>query len=239
MRRIFHIIVRWTRRMGLDHLWPIAAYLTLYMIWFTILEHVERSHYIEVSFALDQHIPLVEAFVVPYLSWFLFIMIGIFYTYFMDRDAFDEMSTILMIGMTAFLVISTFFPNQQGLRPTELTSDGLFADALRRIWSVDTPTNVFPSIHVFNSAAVEYGLLKAHAGTKRNPVFQILTMTWTILIILSTVLIRQHSVLDMISALALIAVSWVLVSKKGMVLRFEGWDAYVDRVMDEVKSRAD
>ena len=64
------------------------------------------------------------------------------------------------------------------------------------IYSVDTPTNVLPSIHVYNSigamAAIAHSTsLKKHRGVLG------------ILIIFSTVFLKQHSITDVIAALAM------------------------------------
>ena len=70
------------------------------------------------------------------------------------------------------------------------------------IYSVDTPTNVLPSIHVYNSigamAAIAHSTsLKKHRGV------QISSYVLGILIIFSTVFLKQHSITDVIAALAM------------------------------------
>lgn len=69
------------------------------------------------------------------------------------------------------------------------------------IYSMDTPTNVLPSIHVYNSigamAAIAHSTsLKKHRGV------QIGSYVLGILIIFSTVFLKQHSITDVIAALA-------------------------------------
>ena len=53
--------------------------------------------------------------------------------------------------MTVFLLISTFFPNIQHLRPLKMPRDNVFTHLVLLLQKVDTPTNLWPSIHVYNS----------------------------------------------------------------------------------------
>lgn len=64
----------------------------------------------------------------------------------------------LGVGMTLFLIISFVYPNGQNLRP-ELTGEGPFIQAVQLLYQTDTPTNIFPSIHVFNAVACCVALL--------------------------------------------------------------------------------
>ena len=52
---------------------------------------------------------------------------------------------------------------------------------------------------------------------------------WSVLIILSTVFIKQHSVFDMITALLLIAVCYFRIYRENAAFRFEKWDAFALR----------
>ena len=70
------------------------------------------------------------------------------------------------------------------------------------IYSVDTPTNVLPSIHVYNSIGAMAAI--AHSTSlKKHRVVQIGSYVLGILIIFSTVFLKQHSITDVIAALAM------------------------------------
>lgn len=58
--------------------------------------------------------------------------------------------------MTIFLIVSYAYPNAQHLRPVEFPRDNIFTDVVRWLYKTDTPTNILPSIHVFNSLAHPY-----------------------------------------------------------------------------------
>ena len=73
----------------------------------------------------------------------------VLYVQYKWKEYYQLMIT-LGIGMTLFLVISLVFPNGQDLRPV-LSGNSIFIQAVQFIYHTDTPTNVLPSIHVFNS----------------------------------------------------------------------------------------
>ncbi len=73
----------------------------------------------------------------------------------------------------------------------------MFTDMVRWLYRTDTPTNVLPSIHVFNSLAVHMSLtnceaLRDHKGVGMDHWFL------TLLIIMSTMFLKQHSVIDVL-----------------------------------------
>jgi membrane-associated phospholipid phosphatase len=114
--------------------------------------------------------------------------------------------------MTVCLVIYTFWPNGHYLRVNldSLGRKNIFITVLSRLYRVDTATNVFPSIHVFNSVGALIAI------NKNSRLRQIKWLQWfvfvlTVLISLSTVFLKQHSVLDVFGALALNVIMYVIV----------------------------
>lgn len=183
------------------HAW-VLLYGFIYMPWFCYLEKHRFSHYYLIHSPLDDYIPFVEYFIVPYLLWFLFIAVTIAYFFFTDRKGYYQLTAFLFTGMTIFLIICTVFPNELNLRPHTFANDTVFTRLVQQLYSTDTPTNVLPSIHVYNSlgAAIAIGhsqALKKHRG------IQFVSYGLAGLIILSTMFLKQHSVTDVIAAVAL------------------------------------
>ena len=118
----------------------------------------------------DEQIPFCEYFIVPYLLWFLFVAVTVFYFMFFNKNQWKEYYQLIITlgtGMTLFLIISLVFPNGQDLRPV-LTGDSIFIKAVQMIYHTDTPTNVLPSIHVFNSLACCVAILKNQRKYKKS-----------------------------------------------------------------------
>ncbi len=233
MKRLLYPIMRWSSRNELYHGWPMAFYLIGYLVYFNIIEMIPRTYYLRIALPIDRVIPFCEIFVVPYLSWFFFVTIGLVVSYRKDRDAYDAMSTTLMIGMTIFLLISTFLPNRQPLRLIEMPRDNVFTRLVAWLWTTDTPTNVWPSIHVFNTAAVWMAVMKSGQPFFKRLSVRIGITVWSVLIILSTVFIKQHSMFDMLTALGLIAVCYIRIYIEHGVFRFKKWDAFALKIEAE------
>ena len=174
----------------------IAVFFIVYMITFSYIEDRDVHHYI-IHTTIDDQIPFCEYFIVPYLLWFLFVAVTVFYFMFFNKNQWKEYYQLIITlgtGMTLFLIISLVFPNGQDLRPV-LTGDSIFIKAVQMIYHTDTPTNVLPSIHVFNSLAVYFAIHHCQA-LKDRKWLQRGALILSVLIILSTMFIKQHSVID-------------------------------------------
>ena len=144
---------------------------------------------------------------VPYLLWFLFIPYGVIYVGVHSKRDFYKLFLFLFGAMVAANLAFTLFPNAQNLRPTICSSDPLSMLA-KWIYSVDTPTNVCPSIHVVDSIAVNAALQHSAAFSAKRP-RKIASSVLTVLICLSTVFMRQHSVFDVICGIVLSAFFYI------------------------------
>ena len=151
------------------HAW-VLLYGLIYMPWFCYLEKRQTIHYL-IHSPLDDYIPFVEYFIIPYLLWFVFLAVTGAYFFFTNRRDFYRLAAFLCSGMTIFLIVCTIFPNGLNLRPVTFPRENIFTDLVRMIYSMDTPTNVLPSIHVYNSigamAAIAHSTsLKKHRGVQ-------------------------------------------------------------------------
>lgn len=191
------------------HAW-VFLYALIYMPWFIYLEkHVTKNYYL-IHSPLDDYIPFVEYFIVPYLLWFLFIALAIGYFFFTDTKGFYQLTAFLFTGMTIFLIICTVFPNGLDLRPVIFERDNIFVELVRHLYTTDTSTNVLPSIHVFNSIGVMIAVSHSEALKKHRRI-QFFSYAMGLLIILSTMFLKQHSVTDVIAAAAMACVIYPLV----------------------------
>ncbi len=192
------------------HAW-VFLYFFIYMPWFTYLEKRESGvkHYL-IHSPLDDYIPFVEYFIVPYLLWFIFMVVMVLYFFFTSKKEFYDLFLFLVLGMTAFLIISTVFPNGLALRPTTFARVNIFVDLVKRLYATDTPTNVLPSIHVFNSVAIAIAARRS-ASLKQHPVWRRGSYVIAALIVMSTMFLKQHSVTDVIAAFVMIAILYQII----------------------------
>ena len=109
--------------------------------------------------------------------------------------------------MTLFLVISTLYPNGHLLRPTEFPRHNIFTFAVQLLYQAVTPTNIFPSIHVFNSIAAHRALVN-NPRLGRNRLIRGGSFVLMVSIILATMFLKQHTILDVVVALAMARICW-------------------------------
>lgn len=178
------------------HAW-VFLYIFIYMPWFYYLEkHVTAdSDFHLIHAAVDDYIPFIEYFIVPYLLWFAFIAVTFLWFFFHDVSGFYKMAAFLFTGMTIFLIISTIYPNGLDLRPVQFERDNIFVDMVKMLYKADTPTNVLPSIHVFNSIGVCIAISHNKTLSSRK-VIHYGSLVLGISIILATMFLKQHSVID-------------------------------------------
>lgn len=175
----------------------IVVYMLFYLLGFTIVEHAGHRHYHLIHSVIDDMIPFCEYFIIPYYLWFAFVAVGICWFVFFckNRREYYQMASVLAIGMTIFLVVSCVFPNMQDLRPTVFERQNIFTKMVEALYAADTPTNILPSIHVFNSLALFFAL-NSSEQLRRYRAVRAGAGILAVLIILSTMFLKQHSVVD-------------------------------------------
>ena len=193
--------------------WPAfgAVFLFLEQIFPRFWESLTGRElvYYNVVSRLDLQIPFCEWFVIPYYFWFLFLVGMLFYGLVFDRQAFRNYMRFIILTYSAAAGIYILFPNMQTLRPVLSSGGGGLVGVVRGLYAFDTNTNVCPSIHVLGAIGVCLSGLHSkclgHVGWK---LFFVLS---TLLICLSTVFLKQHSVIDVYAALILSAAAYPLV----------------------------
>ena len=183
------------------HLWW-QVYWLFYLPWFTYLEKTVTKQFHIIHMTLDDYIPFCEYFIVPYLLWFAYIALGIGYFALKNRNEYYNLCKILFLGMTVFLIVSTIYPNGHFLRPTTFARDNIFVDMVQMLYAADTSTNLFPSIHVYNSIALNAVVWHCD-DFKQNRFVRYSSIILMVFIILATMFLKQHSIFDVITGILL------------------------------------
>ncbi len=178
----------------------LLLYWPLFGVLFYLMERVVPvKFYYPMYCSFDDLIPFNELFVFPYMFWFVFLVGIHVYTLLYDIDAFRKLMKYIMITYTAALVVFILFPNCQNLRPEEFSRDNFLTRFVADFYQFDTNTNVCPSLHVVGSVAVMTSALNIKRF--QTPAWQVFFIVATVLISISTVFLKQHSVIDIIAAL--------------------------------------
>ncbi len=201
------------------HAIPLLLYGMLYLVWFSKLEKSVTRGYQVIHVFLDDHIPFCEWFVIPYFMWFIYVAAVVGYFFFKDKEDYRKVCIFLFTGMTVFLLVSTFFPNGHHLRPRVMPRNNFLTQWVAWLYQTDTPTNLWPSIHVYNSLGAHFAIIKSKRFEKKNWV-KWFSLVLCISIILSTMFLKQHSVWDVVTALLLASVMYTIVYSTDSVV---GW----------------
>ncbi len=188
----------------------LCFYFLVYLAWFAYLEKTVTTRFHVIHLTIDDYIPFCAVFVIPYLMWFVYVAWGVIYFGFHNKTDYYKLCAFMFTGMTVFLVISTVYPNGHYLRPTSFENENLFTALVQMVYSKDTSTNLFPSIHVYNSIAVHLAVHE-NEELRKHPAAQVASGVMMVSIALSTVFIKQHSMFDVLTAILLAAVMYMVV----------------------------
>lgn len=169
---------------------------------------------------LDDEIPFCPAFIafyiLAYAQWILgFILIA--------REGRTHCYRVLAGEMIAKLMCMVLFialPTRTERPPVE--GSGIFEVLVRIIYATDAPVNLFPSIHCLDSWICFRGAM----GMRKVPRWYAPSMlALTLLVFASTVLVKQHVLVDILAAV-LVGEAGLLLSKRFRVGRvFERMEA--------------
>lgn len=188
------------------------SYGFLYLPWFIYLENNITTYHV-IHMDIDDKIPFLPIFIIPYFLWFLYVAVVLIYEFFTSVPEFKRNCIFLFTGMTIFLIISTVYPNGHHLRPTEYADNSIFAQLVKFLHSTDTATNIFPSIHVYNSIGTHIAVVRSER-LKNNKLLCSASFVLMVSICMSTVFLKQHSMFDVITGFILAAVMYPLVYRR-------------------------
>lgn len=184
-------------------------YWPLFGIVFYMLERVWiRDYYHPMYCTLDDAIPFCELFLIPYLLWFVFMTGMLLYTLFRDVDAFKRMMVFIIVSYSFALLVFALYPNCQELRPESFPRNNVLTQFIEAFYVFDTSTNVCPSLHVLGSTAALFCAWDTvRFGT---PGWKIGFGILAFLISISTVFLKQHSIVDVLIAIPICLIAWKL-----------------------------
>jgi len=182
--------------------WPIFG------IRYLLLENCQRAGgYYPVSCFLDEWIPFLEGFLIPYFLWHGCIIGMHIWLCCTDVPAFIGYSRYLIVSMSISTAIFLIWPTCQNLRPAVFPRENLLTEGVRLLYRLDTNTNVCPSEHVIGS--VGFLLAALHCDRLRMPAKSIPIGAMAVLTASATVFLKQHSLVDVAAAIPVCVLGYV------------------------------
>lgn len=172
-----------------------VGYFVLYFLTENLIP-VESCHPIHCR--LDDLIPFCEYFLIPYVGWYLLIVVSLGYFLLYNVDNFKRLQTYIIITQVVAMAAYIVYPSRQDLRPVVFERENVFTYAISFLYSFDTNTGVCPSLHVAYSLGIASTWLREKTA---SPIWKSFIVVFVILICLSTMFIKQHSAVDVLAAI--------------------------------------
>lgn len=172
-----------------------VVYFILYFLTENLIP-VEKCH--PVWCKLDDIIKFNEYFVIPYVFWYVLIVISLGWFALYNIEGFKNLSKYIIITQAVGMICYIIYPTRQDLRPEVFENENFFTWVLSLIYGFDTNTGVCPSLHCAYSFGIASVWLKEKSAWTWWKVFVFIAV---VLICLSTMFVKQHSAVDVIAAI--------------------------------------
>lgn len=189
------------------HLLFLLGWVGYFSLYFLTENLIPREACYPVYSKLDDLIPFCEYFVIPYVGWYLLIVVSLLYFMLYNPDQFKNLSKFIIITQITAMAVYIIFPNRQDLRPDTFVRDNIFVDIIRILYSFDTSTNVCPSLHVAYSIGIASTWLKEKSASMFCKSFIVI---FCFFVCISVAFVKQHSVVDIFAAIPVcILAEWI------------------------------
>jgi hypothetical protein len=161
------------------------------MNWLTSLRSAPFHLYVPAELA----IPFFPQFIWAYLSMYVLFLLPPF---FMPAAHMPALGKQLIAGSLASALSFLFLPAKLGF-VRQLPASAPYTAIYGRVFSLDRPYNLVPSLHVIFSAAIALA-----CADFARPLARAGLLVWLGVIVASTVFVHQHHLLDLAAALAIV-----------------------------------
>lgn len=181
-----------------SHLKLLLGWVGYFILYFLTENLIPVEKCMPVHMWLDDVIPFCEWFLLPYVFWYVLIVISLGYFLLYNVDSFKRLQSYIIVTQVVAMVIYILFPTRQDLRPAVFERENILTSCVAFLYSFDTNTGVCPSLHVAYSLGIASVWLKQKDASW---LWKSFVTVCVILICLSTMFIKQHSAVDFFAAL--------------------------------------
>lgn len=169
--------------------------------YFIVKKFIGSYHLI--TSPLDDKIPLIPLFIIFYSIWYPYLFVVYYFIYKKDKDKFKRLINksiiCILIADLCFIIYPTMVS-----RPPISSYNSLISLMLYITYTTDIPVNCFPSLHCIFAFLVMYAVT---FDKNMNKLFRIIVGIISPLIVLSTLFVKQHALVDVLGA---IIISWII-----------------------------
>lgn len=199
-----------------------ACFFGLYILLFAFAEIKEPMSVTLIGTELDYLIPFSKYAVILYCTWHIeIVMILLSFLLCRDLEGYWLMAAKLLSGLFVILIICCVFPNMIDLRPVSVEGNDIFACLTRLVYTLDNNRNVFPSGHAMGAVLMAAGWCRIANNKWQRAAAWLLNIG----IIFSTLLLKQHSIIDAAGGIVLAFVleliwEWIAAGQKKEKYRY-------------------
>lgn len=161
---------------------------------------------------LDDKIPFCEYFALFYVGWYVLLVGSLLYFLLYSVPSFKNLQTYILITQVLAMAVYILYPSRQDLRPETFPRENVFTALMRFLYRIDTPTGVFPSLHVAYSLGIASTWLREKQA---SPWLKAGIALFCLGVCVSVAFVKQHSVLDILGAIPVcMAAEWLVFFRK-------------------------
>lgn len=167
----------------------------------------EKNEFYQPAFWIDYLVPLAPYWIVVYLGLYTILFAPIFVI--RDRFLFRQVAYTYLLTQVASWILFLVFPVKMILRPAmaDLTANSYVTWLTKLTYYLDPPNCTFPSMHVAMAAVAAMSCWKVDRYIGK------IALTFTGMIGVSTLFVKQHYISDVFMGYILAYTSYYLVLK--------------------------
>lgn len=155
---------------------------------------------------IDSKIPFKVIFIIPYCIWYIMLFLIPYYLYKKNKNIFSKFVLSYILCVLIAMIIFITFPTTVA-RP-DIIGNNIIELIAKLIFYFDTPIlNCFPSLHCAISMLFLLFIIYYKEGKTHIKLF---TIIMSILIMLSTLFVKQHVFIDLISGDILATIVFII-----------------------------
>ena len=183
-------------------------------ILFFFLKVIEGPPHLIGDF-IDEKIPFINYFIIPYCIWYVLIFAIPYYFYKKDKDLLAKYIVSYVVCVLIAVVIFLAYPTTV-VRPENLSNKNILNFVTNVIYFFDTPAvNCFPSLHCAISMLF---ILTITSSTFTKLSNKLLIIFISVLIMASTLYTKQHVFIDLVGGDILMIFVYTTFSKNKKLL---------------------
>lgn len=171
-------------------------------------KYIESKPHLITTF-IDKKIPFVSMFIYFYFIWYIMLVLVPLTISKYDMVCFKKYCIMYFLSLIISVTIFIIYPTTI-IRP-EISVNDFNSFLVNFVYTNDTPAiNCFPSIHCLMCFLF---IISSICCNKMPNIYKILIITVSILIVISTLLIHQHVIYDVLGSVIIINTVYILLEK--------------------------